>query len=205
MKKQLLTLVLLLSCSISYAQIQKGDILLGGSVRFSTFTIDVEDSRTNFLDFNPQAGFFVSDRTSIGPLVSYSHESRKQENQNFSLIEKTNTFSFGAYMRNYKPITEKLYFFLESSIVYGTGNRSIELQGDNNEGDITLFQIRVAPQLSYFIGEKLAFDIRLFSATYSIDNTDEIGGVGLPERDITGFNLTGGLNSVGFGLSWFLK
>lgn len=202
MRKQLLAMLLMFIGSLTYAQIQKGDVLVGGSLRLSTF--EFNDNRNNNFSISPRLGFLVSDRTSIGPVLGFEHIRSKQEAPGVSVNDRTNVFSFGAYMRNYRAITEKLYFFLESSVVYGTGNRNFEFQGSSDKGDVSILEIRVAPRLSYFISDNMAVDISLLNATFRDESTEDPTNNGAND-DTSRFFLSGGLNSVGFGLSWFLR
>ena len=202
MRKIVLPLMLLLACSVSYAQIQKGYVIIGGS--FLLVTSESGDFSFTDFDFSPRAGIFISDRTSLGPILGYQHSKREQTSLNFNSNDRTNIFTFGAYMRNYKSISEKFFFYLQSSVTYGTGQREfIDING-TAEADRSQFEISVIPGLSYFVTERLALDVRLASIRYRDESFDNVGA--FPGTvDSQTFSITGGLNSVGFGLSWFLR
>ena len=202
MRKALLPIFMLLMCSLAQAQIQKGDVLIGGLVEFNRSSAG--DLRFTNLNLEPRAGFFLSDRTSIGPILGYIHNRRKQDNNIFSNDDRTNIFTFGAYMRNYKSIGEKFFFFLQSSITYGSGTRKISNPVDNAEGDQTRFDISVSPGFSYFVTDRLAFDVTLATASYRDEKIDAIGQVG-GTANTSRFVFSGGLSNVGLGLSWFLR
>ena len=200
MRKTLLPLFMLLMCSMSYAQIEKGDVLVGGFTTFSSSTFN--DDKNSFFQFSPRVGFFVSDRTSIGPVLSYQVNTSEQATNGPILDARNSLFSFGAFMRNYKPISEKFYFYLHSSVTYGTGNRKFE-GAINDEGDQSQFNINISPGFSFFATDRLALDVRLATATFRSESFDNVGGNG--ETEVDSFFLSGGLSNVGFGISWFLK
>lgn len=202
MRKSLFISFMLLVGSLSYAQIQKGDVLIGGSVLFSSAEINSE--KNNFFNFTPRVGFLLSDRTSLGPILGYDRSIREQVPTRFTGEFNISIFTFGAFMRNYMPVRENLYFFIQSSVTYGIGNRDYTTTVSNEEGDQSRFEIMLSPGFSYFISDRLAVDVRLLTATYRDDTFDDLFG-NEGEIQLSSFSLTGGLSSVGFGLSWFLK
>ena len=202
MRKAILPFIALLVANLCHGQIQKGDVLIGGSFQIITSTF--EDSRNTGFSLAPRAGFFLSDRTSLGPILGYSYTSRKDNTIGVESDYNTNTFTFGAYMRNYKPISEKFFFFLQSGIVYGTGNVALTSTTFDEEGDQTLFEVSVSPGLAYFVNDRISLDVRLATVTFRDEKTDVLGRFG-GIIDSSGLTISGGLTNVSFGLSWFLR
>lgn len=70
MKKLTTTFILFALISMNgFSQIQKGNLLLGGTGSFTTYNSGINKNRT--LNLNPSLGYFVSDKIAIGSSLSF--------------------------------------------------------------------------------------------------------------------------------------
>lgn len=192
MRNFTLFITLFLCCNSALAQIEKGTVQVGGSVRFNN------EDNTNFaettnLGIYPRAAWFISDKISAGILLSMAYSKTDD-----GTAERTgHSFGYGVYTRLHKPVSENLYFFLQASGSYSSGK--IELGNPIMEFENNRLDIFLQPGLIYFITDKLGIELTFGSAYYIRAEDDGFGGT---IRNATGLNL--GLNSVGLGASLYL-
>lgn len=193
MRKTVLLFASVFISTLAFAQTQKGDIQLSGTLNYSKVETG-NTIETSSFQLTPRAGFFLSDNTSIGVILGYS----SQKNETGITEQKTDLFQFGVYSRFYKPVVDKLFFFLEPSILFGTGN--IETTGTNDRDNNT-FSIAVRPGLNYFLSDKLAMEASVGSLFYN--RTKIEGGGSSVETDAFGLNFN--LSAFNIGASFFLR
>ncbi|WP_268123447.1 outer membrane beta-barrel protein [Roseivirga pacifica] len=154
MKKLILAITFLSFYSLANAQIQKGDIQVGGTVSYSKSKIEGSfDREIQQFNLTPRAGLFVSDLTSIGLQLGYS--STKIDDS------KESIFSIGAYSRFHKAISDNLYIFFQPGIAFGTGS------DDDQDTDISTFDFSFVPGITYFLTPKLAAEASFGRLYYS--------------------------------------
>lgn len=199
MRKLILLCGALFMGTLVQAQIQKGDIQLGGTIAFNSS--EVGDFENNAFRILPQAGLFVSDLTSIGLIVGYSSTSMDVFNPvNSSISEVTNNnFQFGAYARFHKSVVDNLYLFLQPSVLFGTGENEF---GAPTPGDTNSFNVALSPGITYFLSPKFALELNLAGINYSSTNIDAGGG---NEADINNFTFGLDLANVGLGLNFYIR
>ena len=106
MKKIVIGLIAALAVTSSFAQFEKGRILAGGSVGFSTHTYKIESNNTTTttakstsLSFNPKAGYFIIDKLALGAGINLLTTTNKDERS--SDKEITTSTSFDPFVRYY--------------------------------------------------------------------------------------------------------
>ena len=166
-------MTMMLMSTLTFAQIQKGAVQLGGSITYNEFENRFQESK--LFQVLPQAGLFVSDNTSIGLSLGYSYQ---ETPVNFGQSE-VRQFLLGMYSRFHKTVSDKFYMFLQPAFTFGF-NRFDGTHRDN-------FTINVAPGLMYFVSEKIALEMNVGELFY------------------TNTNISGGLKSDNFGLSFDLS
>jgi hypothetical protein len=106
MKKMLLILALSV---FGFANAQKGTILVGGNIGYTSDTYDYQSNKvkaTSF-DFSPKAGYQFDDNWTVG--AEFKVSSSKQEGD----LNKTksNSFKAGAFVRYTVPLSETFSVF----------------------------------------------------------------------------------------------
>ncbi|WP_422006715.1 outer membrane beta-barrel protein [Roseivirga pacifica] len=182
MKKLILAITFLSFFSLANAQIQKGDIQVGGTVSYSHSTtsgIEVD----NF-NFSPRAGLFLSDLTSVGIQLGYS-------NNKYGGITNT-AFEVGVYSRFHKLIADNFYLFYQPSL-------SLSFQEfESNDGTKTesdAINIGFSPGVSYFFSSKFAAEATVGRVYFSRDLTNDTSDYGI------GLNF----DSISFGFSYYFR
>lgn len=179
MKKFTVIILLLFVVSTAKGQIEKGKVQVSGS--FSYLHNESGGNETTIFNLVPQAGFFISDKTSLGVILGY----QSFRNQSFNPSNASDkTFYYGVFSRFYKPIVDRFYFFAQPQIALGSGETSA---GE----DISTFSIGIRPGFSYFFSDKLSMDLSAQGFMY--DKSEE----GNFEGSTTSFSLNPGTVNVG--------
>lgn len=154
MKKLILAITFLSFYTLANAQIEKGDIQVGGTFQYSSSKVEGSfNQEAQRFTITPRAGLFVSELTSIGLQLGY-------DNLNID-DSKESIFSVGVYSRFHKPIADNLYIFFQPVIAIGTGSN------DDQDADISTFDFSFSPGITYFLTPKLAAEATFGRLYYS--------------------------------------
>ena len=185
MKKTHVTIVMIiLSVTISNAQLTKGTWLVGGNASFSS-TDNLSSSTTRIVttvvSVSPSIGYFIADKFAIGLRPYYNYGGSRVTEGASAGFPNSNTSSYriGPFARYYFLNPEKQFnLFAESGFMYGKSRT-------NNSGNIT--QNPPFTTLSFLAGPVLYFNSSVgleFTVGYSTkhqqgisrnDNLFEIG------------------------------
>jgi len=198
MRKLILVCCALFIAALTQAQIEKGDVQLGGSINFNSNDFEAFDNSA--LRIQPQVGLFVSSTTSVGLTVGFTSIQNTLIDQNSgNPVELTNNlFVFGTYARFHKPVVENLYLFLQPSVLLGTGENEFSTP---QTGDINTFNVGLAPGITYFLSPKFALELNFGGLSYNRSKADLNGN----ETTLTNFSLNMSLANVGVGMSFYIK
>ncbi|HSN62224.1 MAG TPA: hypothetical protein VLR49_14890, partial [Ferruginibacter sp.] len=112
-KLLLLTAIILIVTSVSFAQTQKGNWLVGGSAEFSSQKTG--DFNNTTLSFQPAAGYFVANDVAVGAGLGFA--SSKDEGE-----DAVTAFSFAPFVRYYfAPLGPGAKLFVNGSFGVGSG------------------------------------------------------------------------------------
>lgn len=159
-------------------QTEKGQILVGGSVRALWRNTSNEDKRGGSLYYKserkrrsislaPEASYFIDTNLAIGIEAAYRYRisiSPKQPSVgDTSKIEDTRqTVSLGPTLRYYKPISDELAFFGQASAYYELGSTRNEVNGTKKgESDIMGFGGSVRPGITWFVSDKVSINFSI--------------------------------------------
>jgi hypothetical protein len=175
MKKMLVIVALAV---VSFANAQKGTILVGGSIGFTSDKTEYQfgEEKTNTFSFSPKVGYQFNDNWTVGG--EFTVESSKDENGAREI--KDNGFKLGAFVRYSVPLSQTFSVFADMGAgiqnakrtVYGPGNDYARAKADG-------MYVGVTPAL--FINMKKGFGLNF-----------SIGGLGYETLD---FDNNGGDNS----------
>ena len=171
MKKMLLILALSV---FGFANAQKGTVLVGGNIDYTTRTVETPTGKIkmNTFDFSPKVGYQFHDNWTAG--AEFTIGSSKQD----ALMNeiKNNTYKVGAFVRYTMPLNETFSVFADLGAgfqnlkgkVYDQGNLTSESKANGFYTDLT-------PAL--FINMKKGFGLNfsiggLGYTSYSYDNVD---------------------------------
>lgn len=140
MKKILLLVITAIAGLSANAQIQKGNVLIGGN--FANVSLGLDDSKIFSLNLTPKAAWFIEDNVALGGYVDLGIETAKNSNT------KTN-YGIGALGRYYTgqdvEVLRHGRLFAEATVGFGGINVS------NNGGHTNGIDLGVGPGFAYFI------------------------------------------------------
>jgi opacity protein-like surface antigen len=158
MKKIYCTLILLTTVMAGFSQTEKGSVLLGGNIDFTSTSktyeaaYQVHENATSFA-LNPMIGFFPVNNFAVILNTNYETESSKIEGQNESI--SSHTLVIGPLLRYYFPASESVKFFAGAGIGFGSGNDMTS----------TVYQVQAGP--AFYISRNLALE---FNVNYQSAN-----------------------------------
>jgi len=213
---------MLLSVS-SFAQLQKGNLLLGGNVNFQTATTNLDNSNvvggskvtSNNFSFGPVLGYFVSDRTVMGLKFSYlsSHsENTSQIGQIFTI--ENNQILMGPFLRRYFAVKEWLAFYGQAEVNYGSAKQFQEIDTNTSTTEMKTRSVYLVASLglSFFPTKWMSIDLSANPFYFFHQNSQTIvEGQSISdnsvsyELDATGFNFNLNSNSFFLGAHFFLN
>lgn len=168
-------MLLILALSVfGFANAQKGTILVGGNIGYTSEKIDREVSalKTNTFQFSPKVGYQFHDNWTAG--AEFVVESSKTNNG--GLEGKANNFKAGAFVRYTMPLNETFSVFAD----LGAGFQNQKIKTNDNgvflsESKADGFYAGVTPAL--FINMKKGFGLNfsiggLGYETLAIDSED---------------------------------
>lgn len=197
MKKILLLTLCLCVAAPSFAQIQKGDLQLGGSLNI----VKTEEANTESSSFvlSPNAGIFLSDLTSVGITATFNRQKGViGGNENIG-----KRYAIGAYARFHKEMAEGFYLYLQPSLSFGFSKTDVFDAGSGNfiEADRNTLSAVLRPGVAYFLSPKFALDLGLGALSYA---RGRVKGGNVDETS-TNYGLNLNLNQVFFGVNFYLR
>ena len=141
MKNFCTLLIILASFTILSAQIQKGTVLLGGTVGFNN--ISEEGEGITYVNVSPNAGFFLSDRFALGSILD------------FVLVatdgESSASFGLTPFARYYFNASGASRFFGQAKVGFQTGTTNFF-----DEGTALTFGLGVGAD--FFLNDNVAIE-----------------------------------------------
>ncbi|MEP6803761.1 MAG: outer membrane beta-barrel protein [Flavobacterium sp.] len=172
MKKILLILALAM---FSFANAQKGTILVGGNIGFTSDKTEYQfgEATTNTFSFSPKVGYQFNDNWTVGG--EFTVASSNDDNGTREI--KDNGFKLGAFVRYSVPLSQTFSIFADmgagfqnaKSKIYGPGNAFSKSKADG-------IYVGVTPAL--FINMKKGFGLNfsIGGLGYETLNYDNNGG-----------------------------
>ncbi len=179
MKKLILSIIALSGLSLgSYAQTEKGNVILGGTALYQSSKSKADNAiaAENFAIL-PNVGYFVSDNFAIGTGVGYT-SSKPSFASPVGLNEAFLVSPFGRY---YAGLSDQFKFFGQASVPMAFGTvKATDANGDAGAkfGTSTSVGLALSPGFAYFptkkIGIELAFSGISYKSTKVKDANDNV-------------------------------
>jgi Outer membrane protein beta-barrel domain len=181
------------------AQFNKGDLLLGGDLSYSSskstsppfFPVETKNSSGNF---NISLGKAIKENTIVGISLDFQPITNSYYNGVGIYTQQTNNYGVGIFYRLYKSLGKDFYLFGEGGGGYTGSTTSTKdstghkiSTGSGNGG-----HLYITPGIAYRVSKKFFIELsipQIFTLSYGSSNTNE--GSGTNETD-SGF--TAGLN-----------
>jgi hypothetical protein len=126
-----LVAILLLSCSTLFAQIQRGNFLLGGNVTGGQQVTKVSSTKYTINSFNQTAtvGYFVANGFCLGLGLPYEMKTQKSKGD-FKYKYSTTTYGIKPFARYYIPVSS-LFIVTECMGILTASGSDQEFEFDN--------------------------------------------------------------------------
>ena len=149
MKKTLFTLFAASLFFVSHAQVQKGNVLIGGN--FANVNLGLNDPNVISFDISPKVAWFVRDNTALGGYLNFGLQSAKH-------TATTTTYGVGLLGRQYlgkqSEVLSHLRMFGEATV--GFGGVNVTGAGNTNGAEFS-----VGPGITYFITPNIGVEMLL--------------------------------------------
>jgi hypothetical protein len=222
MKKFILvSIVSFCICSVSFSQINKGSIFLGGSASVYSDKdeagTDQETKTTNWL-ITPQIGKAVATNKIVGLFLTFGQSGYKQTSSAPGSAKTESTGSGGGFFyRSYYPLNQRFFLFgnaglgmsfaREERTNYNGTTNYIYYKNKSTTGSLSL-----TPGISFAAGKKLHLEASfnsLLYLSYQSSETKEFSSPDVLYRTTDGTTFSAGANANGFsniavGLRWIL-
>ena len=154
----------------------KGDVLVEGnlSVNSSTETDsnedgDISEIKSSSFNFNPKAGYFVTDKLAVGVELSLMNTNEEDTDftadPNFVQETKTNTFGAGVFARYYfLELGKRFKTYGEFGFGYASGNIETNVTGVDTpvqDYDVNGISTGIDLGINYFVTENFAINFGL--------------------------------------------
>lgn len=188
MKKILIVLALIVA---SFANAQKGSVLVLGSVSYYSQKTSVYDISTtqNYFGFSPKVGYQFTDNWTVGGEAGVSFQKNKYVNGD----NKSDNYSVGAFVRYSKPLSDLFSIYAD----LGTGYRGSKETYTNIYSDPTTysnkangFYATITPALLINIKNGFGLNFGFGGLGYYNENIDS-GNMDDDTKE-TGFNFNFG-------------
>jgi hypothetical protein len=184
MKKMLVVLALAM---VSFANAQKGSVLVMGSIEYNSQNVSNSGSETkeNYFGFSPKVGYQFHENWTAG--IEAGFGTAKTE---FGRAEdKTNDFSLGGFLRYSKPLNQTFSAYADLGVGYQNAKHTITgtpLAGIN-KGDG--FYVDVTPAIFINVNKGFGLNFNIGGLGYNTYNFDGNDGNG---DNVKNFNFTFG-------------
>lgn len=197
MKKLLLSAAAVMAFAFTNAQetatttgFSQGDVFITGSVGFGSEKTG--DAKTNSFNFSPKAGYFVTSNIAVGLQVGLSSETDKVETPLGDVEDKQTALEIGAFGRYYFTPTRNFSFFGQLSAGYMSNKVENDGAPEYKENGVN---IALAPGVSYFVSEHIAFEATFGILGYRTLKPDVDGA-----ESTNTFNLGANFSDINFGM-----
>lgn len=180
MKKTIITLaIILVGITGAFAQFEKGRMLIGGSLGFSSTSEDWEQGsnsitagKTTTISFAPQFGYFVMDNLAVGAAIDFTNSKFKPDNDAKDFLsEYTETSTqFQPFVRYYLPA--KIFF--QGNVGFGSTKTEDTFDGDTDKYEAKLFSWGLGAGYAIMLSDNVAIEPLLgYSSVKETDDSSD--------------------------------
>jgi hypothetical protein len=180
MSRILLSVLVILSFLSTNAQFNKGDLLIGGTLSYSSFkmnspSISSEQEYDNGV-FNIAIGKAIKENAIFGININYSPNLNTADYGYGPVTVRTSNYGIGVFYRIYKNIGKEFFIFGEAGAAYNGSTTSTKDSTGNKISTGTSYggNIFLTPGIAYKISKKFFLELsipQLFLASYSNNGT----------------------------------
>ena len=153
--KKIITLLLVATsvASVSHAQLQKGNVLVGGDI--ANFSLGLDKGSYFQIDINPKAAWFIKNNVAVGGYVNLGLLTAKNSNTQTS-------YGIGALARYYAgPDQINTDGILRHARLFAEGNVGIEGNNVSHGPSTNGLGLGIGPGVAYFITPNIGLETLL--------------------------------------------
>lgn len=181
MKKLFLSIAMVVAGAAAYAQVNKGNIFLGGTVYFENSDNGVASNGVFGLGAN--GGYFLKDGLAVGAKVGF-----QGEDKNGIRSGNNSELSFGLFGRKYMELASGFYLYANAGFDYMI--RKTATDADNNG-----FMVAAEPGFAWFPNAHWGVHMGLGNWIYYYNNSD---------AKTSGFGIAPQVGGLSLGVNYFL-
>jgi hypothetical protein len=214
MKKQLLSIALLLASLTSFAQLEQGKFLVGGGIgiessasKFKNGSTTTDGTKYTSYYITPSVGYFIAENLALGLTIGFGGTTYKTPASGFTpeLKDKNPYFLIGPFGRYYKKFGDNFAIFGQAAIDFRFGkNKDESYNGVNivtTETKVNSFNPNLRPGIVFFPYSKVGIEFLVGEIGY----THTVEKFPNDSKDRTGnFDFNFNLRSVQLGIFLYL-
>ena len=189
--KKIILVMILLSPFALMAQVEKGNVFIGGSLGVGSMSESPGASYTQVY-FEPRVGFMINDHNAFGGGINI-------QNVTYNGGYKANSFGVAAFHRYYSPVSESFYFVLHSEVSLDFG-KTTPFDGGGPTAKSNEVSISTGPRFAYFASKHWSFEGAVGRIGYSSNTSKPEGGI---NSTTSNFFINAG--SVSLGVFYYIK
>ncbi len=209
MKKLLLTMTAVAGLAlVSNAQefgFDKGNFIVEGNLGFNTRDNKNAEIKTTNFNFNPQVGYFVTDKIAVGIFAKVGTSNEDNYGEGVDIQEKASTFDIGAFGRYYfLELGSRFKTYAEVAAGYESENGETVTAGSSvKDPKISGFGANAGIGAQFFLTDKIAVNYKFANVIGFNSSKVDVDGA----KATTGFNVNlnsfeNFFNSGQFGLTF---
>ncbi len=171
-------LVILALAMVSFANAQKGSVLVMGSVQYHSQNASNSglETQSTLFSFSPKVGYQFHENWTAG--IEGTVGTSKQEVKNDSNESKSNIYSVGGFLRYSKPLNQTFSAYADLGVGYqnSKSTNTTESVSSTNQGDG--FYIGVTPAILVNVGKGFGLNFNIGGIGYNTFNYDGNNGNG---------------------------
>lgn len=208
MKKNFVFALCFMLVSIStFAQFQKGNLLLGGNLNYLTSATKLDNfnavggsnQKSNSFSVGALLGYFISEHTVTGLRFSYftSHSDNTTQTGQIYTIENNQVLA-GPFIRKYFAVKEWVAFYGQAEVNYGSSKQFQEIDASTNTTEMKTRSVNISSSLglSFFPTKWMSIDLSANPLNFFHQNSQTT----LKGTNISANSPTSEINSNGFNL-----
>jgi hypothetical protein len=155
--------------NLTYAQLEKGKVALGGVVGFSFQSVKQDDVTDKNISFSilPSAEFFLADKFSLGADVGYMGQIYEYPQENGTNKEVYSLFLFQPYVKKYLPLGEHMAFFGKGQLIIGFGSYKDTYNDNSYKNSLMQFGFSIIPGISLLLSKKALLEASIGSIGFT--------------------------------------
>lgn len=163
MKKAFILSLFLGMSAVGHAQIQKGSIMVTGTVNFNSGNYELTENATSTtmeeysnITVGASGGYFVTDKIVVGLNLGYT--SLRSDYPDFDFEERLSVIEYGAYGRYYIPVTNQFQLFGQADLNFGTGTLTSIDPGGTETEDYQMTRAGLGVGTTFFLSDRFYLD-----------------------------------------------